>query len=54
MAKERGWWMMKRMADCERVVKTADDGLFFVAKEYWHLFFMCCLFTRTFYRIFVL
>jgi hypothetical protein len=53
----------KRMADGERMIKTADsertmkmvdDGLFFVAKGYWCLFLLCCLFTRTFYRVFIL
>jgi hypothetical protein len=44
----------KRTADGERMMKTADDGLFFVAKGYWCLFLLCCLFTRTFYRVFIL
>jgi hypothetical protein len=43
-----------KMADSERTMKTADDGLSFVAKGYWCLFLLCCLFTRTFYRVFIL
>jgi hypothetical protein len=45
---------MMKTADGERTMKTADDGLFFVAKGYWCLFLLCCLFTRTFYRVFIL
>jgi hypothetical protein len=46
--------MMKRMADGERMMKMVDNRLFFVAKGYWCLFLLCCLFTRTFYRVFIL
>jgi hypothetical protein len=42
------------MADSERTMKTADNELFFVAKGYWCLFLLCCLFTTTFYRVFIL